>query len=286
MSFSEHYGPGKFSISLEFFPPKKQEGMARTQEIIRELAGLAPAFMTVTYGAGGSTQSFTHELTSFIHDGLKLPAVAHLTCVGHSREELADILSSFAQSGIRHILALRGDPPQNSLAFAPPPDGFSCARDLCRFIQNQGQFSCAVAGYPETHRDAQSPEADLDYLKEKVDAGAEVILTQLFFDEEFYFRFRDKATAKGISIPIVPGVMPISNVDQLTRFTSMCGASIPKILRDKLEIIRHDEEAILRFGQEEALRMSQALKKEGAPGLHLYTLNRAEQVGFVVKGIT
>jgi methylenetetrahydrofolate reductase (NADPH) len=282
MKFSDLFATHPFPISFEFFPPKKEENLSKTQDLIRTLAVFEPAFMTVTYGAGGSTRSFTRDLTQFIQHTLQIPAVAHLTCVGHSQEQLAQVLKDLEQSGVGHILALRGDQPKGCEYEIAASDGFSCARDLLRFIHTQGNFSCAVAGYPETHRDASSAEADIAYLKEKVDAGAEVIFTQLFFEADLYFRFREKAEAAGIRIPIVPGIMPIANVDQVTRFTGLCGASIPKEVASVLETLRDDDEAVQKYGQEQALLLAQKLRAGGAPGLHLYTLNRAEQVRYVV----
>ncbi len=280
--FSNTYSQNDFVISLEFFPPKSPEGMDAAKRQIQLLTEMKPDFMTVTYGAGGGTREKTRQLTSFIHGELGEPVVAHLTCVGHSREEIADVVEQYKKSGVSNILALRGDPPVGEESFQAHPEGFSCARELVEFLKELGSLSLAVAGYPEVHPEAESRQTDLEYLKSKVDAGAEVVLTQLFFDPEMYLRFRDDASALGIEVPIVPGIMPVRNVSQLERFTEMCGASIPEPLHEKLLAIRDDEEGVRSFGQEYALEMCEKLKKEGAPGVHFYTLNQSKQVEWIL----
>lgn len=285
MSFAELFSLDKPVLSFEFFPPKSEDALDAVQQKISELAACEPTFMTVTYGAGGGTRRLTRRLVSFICNKIPLPAAAHLTCVGHSIAEIDGVLDEFAEEGISHIVALRGDPPKGEKTFTPHPEGFSNAQKLTAHIAKRKTFSVAVAGYPESHQEALSPDADLDFLKQKVDAGAELVITQLFFEEEMYFRFRDKAVRAGIQVPIVPGIMPIGNVSQIKRFTSMCGASIPDRLLAPLSQLdeKKDSAGVVNFGTEEAARMAGELLKAGAPGLHIYTLNKSVQTRPIVE---
>jgi methylenetetrahydrofolate reductase (NADPH) len=274
-------------ISLEFFPPKKAENLSKTKDLIADLAEFDVAYMTVTYGAGGSTRSFTQELAAFIHQKLKARALCHLTCVDHSREDLRTILKALEHEGIQDVLALRGDPAGGAQAnFITHPDGFSCARDLIEFINTEFKFSICAAGYPEGHRDTISRNDDFKYLKEKVDKGAQVILTQLFFNPEVYFSFVQECRKVGIVVPIVPGVMPIRDYNQLKKFTDMCGATIPVSLHKKLEKIKDKPQAVVEFGTEYAIQMCRELLSGGAPGIHLYTLNQSDQVRQILNEIS
>ncbi len=286
MTFTEIFSASHKILSFEFFPPKNAAGMAQTQEQMRNLSCLKPDFMTVTYGAGGGTRAFTRDLVSFVHNELELPAAAHLTCASHSVAEIDSVLDDLYKEGIRNVVALRGDPPKGAVIFLKHPEGFGNARDLSAHISRCRRFSIAVAGYPETHQDAISPEADLAFLKEKVDAGAEVVITQLFFDPELYFRFRDRAAKIGIHKPIVPGIMPIGNVSQVRRFTTMCGASIPGALLDELPRFEDDAEGLTKFGIDYAIKQCQTLLDGGAPGIHLYTLNKSTQVQPLVEALS
>ncbi len=288
MRFSEIYRKNKRVISFEFFPPKKQELLADTLKMIKELALYQPDFMTVTYGAGGGTRELTAEIVKYIKQTLELLVVQHLTCISHDATEINQIVKSLLSIDVENILALRGDLPlgDSGLENANPNRAFSCARDLTAHLtKNYPALSLAVAGYPETHRDAVSAEADLRYLKEKVDAGAEVVFTQLFFDPELYFVFLEKARKIGITVPIVPGVMPISSVSQIKRFTELCGASIPKTIYDTLERLSEDPAGIVEYGIEYATLQSSKLLKDGAPGLHLYTLNKSIQTGRILENL-
>ena len=285
MSFSEFYARRTPAISFEFFPPKQESNLSVVEETIRDSVELSPDFITITYGAGGGTRELTRKLVSFVNNQIPLPAAAHLTCVGHSVADIDAILDELASVGISRIVALRGDPPKGATTFEPHPQGFANAMQLTEHIHRRGGFSVAVAGYPETHQEAQSSAADIEYLKRKVDAGAEAVLTQLFFDEELYFRFRDRAVAAGITVPIVPGIMPISNVAQIKRFTSMCGATIPERLLTTLVDFESDELAVQAFGVEEAVRMCSRLLAEGARGLHIYTLNKSTQIRPIIMNL-
>jgi len=284
MRIRDYYSTKSPVFSLEFFPPKDGKSLEDVKQQILELIQLSPDFVTVTYGAGGGTRAFSEELVRFIREKTTVTVCPHLTCVGHSKEELLSLAKSFQESGIENILALRGDPPAGSEHFEPHPEGFTCARDFTKYLKEQTQLCVLTAGYPESHKEARSKAADLDYLKEKVDSGAEVIVTQLFFDEEVYFKFAEDLRARGILVPIVPGIMPISNFQQLERFTKMCGATIPDRIRSEVSNLTGD--ALVSWGIDEAVRLSTALLKGGAPGIHLYTLNKSLQAKPIMERLS
>jgi methylenetetrahydrofolate reductase (NADPH) len=284
-SFTDIYDNSKPFISFEFFPPKSPELLDDIKSVIRRMADLGPELMTVTYGAGGGTRELTRNLTGYISSNLSCPAVAHLTCVGHTKEEIRSVLSNLFESGVRHILALRGDPPKGIDKFTPEQGGFSCARDLVKYIKEDGRFSIAVAGYPEVHPDATSSEADQEYLGQKIAAGGEVVYTQLFFQSALYFEYVKSLNGKQVYVPVIPGIMPISNVNQLKRFTTMCGATIPPLVMRNLEEIQGDPVAVKSYGIDLATTLCSELIKGGAPGIHFYTLNKNDQVESVVKNL-
>lgn len=285
LSFSQLYASPAPTISLEFFPPKNPELLKDTQTLIASLQKQCPDFVTVTYGAGGSTRLLTKQLVSFIHKELEMPVVAHLTCIEHSLQEIEDLVDNYHQLGINKILALRGDLPASKTDSTTRQHAFHSALELVKYLKKKDLFSMAVAGYPEPHREARSAESDLFYLKEKVDAGAEIIITQLFFDPNLYLSFVERAVKFGITAPIVPGIMPIGSFSQIKKIVGLCGATIPKKLLQKLSAHQDNQETISRIGTQHATELCQTLLKSGAPGLHLYTLNKTKQVCDILAGL-
>jgi methylenetetrahydrofolate reductase (NADPH) len=262
-------------ISFEFFPPKTEKAESQLQKALGKLRELQPSFVSVTYGAGGTTRERTVDLVCQIKNELGIEAMAHLTCVGARQEEIAEVLIRLEQGGIDNVLALRGDPPQGETQFVVTEGGFEYASELTAFIREQFQFCLGGACYPEGHVESPDREHDLAHLKSKVVAGSDFLVTQLFFDAQTYFDFVQRARALQIQVPIVPGIMPVTNVDQLERFTSMCGAAIPEELRQRLEKVRTDAEAVREVGIDHATKQCTALLEGGAPGIHFYTLNRS-----------
>ncbi|MCC6640007.1 MAG: methylenetetrahydrofolate reductase [NAD(P)H] [Deltaproteobacteria bacterium] len=275
MRIADCYGRGHPVVSFEFFPPKTQAGFATLYRTIAELKQLDPGFVSVTWGAGGSTRRQTIELVTRIQDELGITAMAHLTCVGSSAEEIATILDRLVAAGIDNVLALGGDPPRDDPDYRPAPGGFTYASELAAFVRTRWSLCIGGACYPETHPRATSPEADLEHLKQKVDAGAEFLLTQLYFDNADYFRFVDRARARGIGVPIVPGIMPIVSEANIRRITVLSGARIPPELDARLAAVGHDDAQVMELGIEWATRQCRELLDRGAPGLHFYTLNRS-----------
>ena len=270
---------GRPVISLEFFPPKTPQGdttlLEKTLPAFRQVE---PDFCSVTYGAGGSTREKTLDIVQAIQDKLELTAMAHLTCVGNTREQIGQILDEAWRRGIRNILALRGDPPKGMEEWQATEGGFTYSSELVAYIRGRHPFSIGVAGFPEGHIACQDGrEADWDHLANKVRAGADFVITQLFFDNADFFRFRDYLTSKHrIEVPLVPGIIPIMSATQIKRFTAMCGARLPEPLLKKLDELGEDDEAVRAFGVEYAARQSEELLKAGAPGLHMYTLNKVK----------
>jgi len=263
-------------FSCEFFPPKTDKGEENLWNCLRELQTINPAYASVTYGAGGTTQDRTKGIVTRIKDETGLSPVAHLTCVGASKDQLAELLADYQAAGIQNILALRGDAPEGMDSFQATEGGFSHATDLIAFLREQGEFSIACATYPEGHPESAGGVADdIRYLKMKQDNGADCAITQYFFDNEAFFRFRDACDTAGITIPIIPGIMPIGNFDQIVRFSAMCGATIPAWLHEKMAPVREDLEAVAELGIELAATQCSELLEHGAPGLHFYTLNKS-----------
>lgn len=276
MKINERFQAAKPAISFEFFPPKTDARFASLFRTIEELQPLRPAFVSVTMGAGGSTRSKTVDLVIRIERETGLTAMAHLPCVGFDREQVGAILEQLDDAGIRNVLALRGDSPQGDADFVAPTDGFAYANELIDYIQGQNRDFCIVAAcYPETHPEAASSEADLDNLKRKVDAGAQVLITQLFFDNAKFFSFVERARDAGIEVPIVPGIMPIVSHSGIKRMTQMCGCEIPAELNAELERAEEDEAATQELGVRWGTMQCRELLDNGVRGIHFYTLNKS-----------
>jgi methylenetetrahydrofolate reductase (NADPH) len=269
----------RFNISYEFFPPKTPEMEAQLWESVKRLEGLNPHFVSVTYGAGGSTRERTHAIVSRISRETKMKAAAHLTCVSSSSAEIDDILHGYWDAGVRHIVALRGDPPTGvGTKFTPNPDGYARSCELVRGIRRLHDFEISVSTYPEGHPESASVEQDLDALRAKIDAGATRAITQFFFDNDIYFRFLDKARARGITIPIVPGIMPIRNFRQVANFATKAGASVPRWIGERFEGLDQDPETRALVAATTAVEQVMGLARAGVDQFHFYTNNRADMV--------
>jgi methylenetetrahydrofolate reductase (NADPH) len=272
-------------FSFEFFPPKTEAGERNLYEALSDLETLRPSFVSVTYGAGGSTRSKTIEIVKRIKDETGLEAMAHFTCVGATVEQLRATLDEMRDAGIDNVLALRGDPPAGEQAWIKTEGGLEYSRELVQLIAGDYPFTIGAACFPETHIHATSPEDDLEHLVEKVDAGVDFLITQLFFDNAVYFDFVKRARAAGIEVPIIPGIMPITRVGQIERMAKMCGASIPPALRDELHARDEDSEAVLDFGVAYATLQCAELLAAGAPGVHFYTLNRSPATRAILSAL-
>lgn len=264
------------NVSFEFFPPGDAAMETTLWRSIERLAPLAPRFVSVTYGADGSTRTRTHQLVTRIQRETPLTGAPHLTCIGASRGEILDIARSYWDQGIRHIVALRGDPPQSSERYAPHAGGFAHAADLVAGLKRVADFDISVAAYPEVHPEAASAELDLENLRRKLDAGASRAITQFFYDIEVFLRFRDRCAAAGISASIVPGILPITRFPQVLRFAARCGATIPRWLEERFRGLEEDPETRRLIAASVAIEQVQALERHGVREFHFYTLNRAE----------
>ncbi|HTU28477.1 MAG TPA: methylenetetrahydrofolate reductase [NAD(P)H] [Solirubrobacteraceae bacterium] len=272
-------------FSFEFFPPKTDAGERVLGQALESLRQLSPDFVSVTYGAGGATRARTPELTKWIKNELGIEAMAHLTCVGASREELRELLDEMTGAGIDNVLALRGDPPRGQTDWTPHPEGLEYANELVELIQEGYDVCVGAACFPEVHPQAPDLAHDLRFLKQKVDRGVSFLITQLFFDTELYVRFVEEARAIGIEVPIIPGIMPATNLHQLTTMSEITGAAIPRPLREALEWRSHDPEAVLQLGVSYATLQCAELLAAGAPGIHFYTQNRSPATRAILSAL-
>lgn len=263
-------------VSFEFFPPTNPAMEATLWKSVQRLAPLRPRFMSVTYGADGSTRDRTHQVVARMASDKGMVSAPHLTCVGASKAEVLEIARRYWAEGIRHIVALRGDPPQGQQRYSPHPQGFAYAADLVAGLRTVGEFDISVAAYPEVHPEAPNPEFDLQNLKRKIDAGATRAITQFFFDTENFLRFRDRCAAAGIDASIVPGLLPISRFSQTVKFAARCGATVPQWLHERFSGLDDDPETRQMISAHVAIEQVQRLRRHGVGEFHFYTLNRAE----------
>lgn len=285
MKIRTRLNPSKPCFSFEFFPPKTAEGEKQLWDTLEDLRSLDPGYVSVTYGAGGSTRDRTIDLVGQIKARTGIEAMAHLTCVGHTRDELSAVLDRLAAAKVDNILALRGDPPKGETSFKKVDGGLGYANELVQFIRERDLgFSMGVAGNPEGHLES-TKEADINNLKRKVDEGADFIVTQLFFDNAFYFDFVERARRAGVNVPIVPGIMPITNFEQVQRFVRLCGATVPMRLQLELEKVKDDPQAVMQLGVAHATLQCSELLSRGVPGIHFFTLNRSPASRMIVSAL-
>lgn len=276
MHIRDNYGSGKFGLSIEIFPPKTSAGDVALFESLDRLIAFKPGFVSCTYGAGGSTSKRTVELCVEIQRRYSVAATSHFTCVGSTRDELIDWLKFARQSGIQNIMALRGDPPSGQADFKPVDGGLRYANELVALIrENFSDMGIGVGGYPEKHPEAPDAKTDLNNLKRKVDAGADAIFTQLFFVNDNFYRFRDRCEEAGIRVPIIPGIMPVTEFARIKRITALCGAVFPAALSSQLEAVQTEEAAQFEIGVKWAIQQCRDLVQHGVPGLHFYALNKS-----------
>jgi len=286
LRISELHGNGRPVFSFEFFPPKTDQGAENLMAAVADLkAALEPDFVSVTNGAGGGTRQRTLEVVTRIQSEVGLTAMAHLTCVGATESDICEEVGKLIGNGVENILALRGDVPRGESEFKAVHGGFEHATDLIRYLEDNYQVDVGAACYPEKHPESPGAEEDLRWTREKVELGAEFLITQLFFDNDDYFRFVDSARAAGIDVPITPGIMPVTNVAQIERFTKMCGARIPEALLARLRPVQDDPAVVMAVGIEHAIVQCRGLLDGGAPGIHFYTLNKSHATRSILAAL-
>ncbi len=272
-------------ISFEFFPPKSEEGKDSFLAVIRDLSAFNPLYVSVTYGAGGTTQDRTYRTLKWLREETDLTVMSHLTCIGATQKAIDELLRSYMSIGVDNILALRGDPPRGVPDFDPLKGEFKYAIDLIRFIKRYNFFSIAVAVYPEGHQESPSLEKDMEYTKKKIDEGADFAITQMFFDNKYFYQFMERAERAGINIPIIPGIMPIGDIKKIIEFASFCKATIPDSIIKKMEPYQDNPEEMKKIGIEIAIKQCTDLRNNGVRFFHFYTLNKSDMVSSIVKVI-
>ena len=286
MGIADIYSSEQFALSFEFFPPKTTAGEEALVRHAKKLSQFGPSYLTCTYGAGGSTQEKTLKIATRLRQEFDVPIATHLTCVGRNAQELRDYLQRALDAGIDNVVALRGDPPEGDKTFKPVEGGFAYANELVAMIREEfPSMGIAVGGYPEVHQEAPSAEVDLENLKRKVDAGADSVITQLFYDNEDFFRFRDRCAEIGIGVPIIPGLLPVTNASQIKRIASLCGAKLPAEFVESLESTENEEDQF-RLGVQQATLQTQELIDAGVDGIHYYVLNKSEAASQVLQAIS
>ncbi|MDA7977602.1 MAG: methylenetetrahydrofolate reductase [NAD(P)H] [Pirellulales bacterium] len=286
MRVGEAYGPGKFGLSFELFPPKTDKSERALYDNLTELMKFEPSYVTCTYGAGGTTRDKTLDVVANVKQRYQVSVAAHLTCVGSTVEQLLDYLRDAQQQGVENIVALRGDPPRGDSEFKPVPGGLSYANELVTLIRREiDQFGIAVAGYPEKHLESATLDLDLQNLKRKVDSGADVVITQLFYDNANFFHFCERANSLGIDVPIVPGILPVTNLAQIKRISSLCGAVLPDSFAADLESAGDDTDAQFEIGVAYAQQQVQELIDAGVPGVHFYVLNKSKATARILRTV-
>ncbi len=286
MRVAEAYSEGKFGLSFELFPPKNEAGEADLFENLPELMAFRPSYVTCTYGAGGSTRDKTLDIIGRVHRQFHISVASHLTCVQSTVDQLRSYLDRARAAGVENIVALRGDPPKGETSFEAVAGGLRYANELVALIRSEfSDLGVAVAGYPEKHQEAPNLEVDLQNLKRKVDSGADVVMTQLFYDNQDFLRFRQRCQALGIRVPIVPGILPVTNLAQIKRITALCGARLPNDFSQALERFADDPQGQMQVGIEFATRQVQELIDAGVPGIHFYVLNKSTATAQVLRHV-